>query len=68
MKFRICSLKVVSGCSLVVVGCFRSFLAHGGSFQVVSCPLWAVSSHLLLVVGRFRWFLVRCRSFLARCR
>ena len=31
-----CPLQVVSGCFLLVVGCFRSFLARCRSFEVVS--------------------------------
>ena len=49
-EFRICSLQVVSDRFLLVLGCFRSFLAHGRSFHV-------------LALGCFRSFLARCRSF-----
>ena len=54
--FRICSMQVVSGCSLLRVGCFVSFLSSSSLFQVVS-------GCFLLVVGRFRPFLARCSSF-----
>ena len=54
--FRICSMQVVSGCSLLRVGFFVSFLSSSSLFQVVS-------GCFLLVVGRFRPFLARCSSF-----
>ena len=50
-EVRICSVQVFSGCHLLVVGRFRSFLARCRSFQLVS-------DRFLLVVGRFRSFYV----------
>ena len=58
---------------MLIVGCFRSFLARCRSFQVVSgCLLLVVgcfrsfqvvSCSLYVVSGRFRLSLARCRSF-----
>ena len=61
-EVRICSLQVASGCSLLVVGCFRLFLIHGRLFHVVSCLLQVIPGCFLLVEG-FRFFLAHCRSF-----
>ena len=58
-----CSLWIISGRFLFVVGRFRSFLACCRLFQVVSCLLQVVSGRFFLVVGRFRLFLARGRSF-----
>ena len=54
--FRICSMQVVSGCSLLRVGRFISFLSCSSLLQVVS-------GCFLLVVGRFKSFFARCRLF-----
>ena len=69
-----CSLKVVSGRSLLLVGRFLLLVGHFRSLQVVSCSLQVVpgrslgrfllvEGHSLLVVGHFRQFLARCRLF-----
>ena len=62
-EVRICSFQIVSGYSLLVVGRFRSFLAHGRSFPVISCSLLVVSGRFLFVVGHFRSFRAHCRLF-----
>ena len=68
-EFRVCSMQVVSGCPLLVVAHFNSFLAHSRSLYVVSFLLKVVPNHFrLLLVDCFKSFLARCRSFLARCR
>ena len=59
------SLCIISGCFLLVVGCFWSFLVRCRSSQVVSCSLQVVSGRFLLVVGLFRLFQVvpRCSKY-----
>ena len=55
-EFRVCSMQVVSGCPLLVVARFNSFLVHSRSLHVVSFLLKVVPNH-------FRLFLASCRLF-----
>ena len=41
---------------MLIVGCFKSFLARCKSFKVISCLFQVISGGLLLVVGPFRLF------------
>ena len=61
------SSQIISGRFLLVVGCFRSFLARCRLFQVVSVYFLVVSGHFRLFLARFRLFQIvsgHFRSFL----
>ena len=68
LEVGFCSLQVVVGRFLLVVGGFRSFSARCRSFQVLFCSLKAVSNRFVLIVGRFSLVSGGFRSFRARCR